>query len=410
MSKIIPILFLVLAFGEGAFGNSSYKERSFLYGVDNIQMPNDSLVLMNSLLVDYHVDYEIAFAIKNPNEICIALHKIGLVYLKLEQFDLATNYGWRLLNVAQKYKLDEYELFAYAMLYRVYKDSGKIKQSSNMYKDYQTKLSSIQEESIKQKIANPSNVLMTTVFKEEVIEGVAPSKKNRHPVNLSELKKEAKIFDVSYWLIILGSALILSWVLLKMKRRFSQQPVLLVNNPESAILDIEPTKIKKEFTDVKTPSKRLELPIEDQESQFLNSQKEKVVLDHVNKECIPKPTEFEILMEHISNLLSQKGTGFNLSVVGQFHHFSKSSYSGFLYIFESLAKNNPLPVNGKLDMEWIEVPKGIVINIRLEAFESVFNRDSFEEWGKKVFEKYHIIVKWMPNSVNHSTLIVKKYY
>ncbi len=136
------ILFFLLT-SLGSLANLNVPPK--LIGVDNVSLPNDSLMLMNSLLVDYHVDYDIAFATKNTNEIANSLHKIGLVYLRLKQLDLASNYGWRLLNVSEKYKLQNQTLFAYALLYKVNKEKGKSQIANSFLGKYNSLVSEISQ-------------------------------------------------------------------------------------------------------------------------------------------------------------------------------------------------------------------------------------------------------------------------
>ena len=132
-------LILIFSLGDVLIANTE-QEQVRLFGIDNILLPQDSLALMNSSLVDYHVDYDIALATSNHEEIASSLHKIGLVYYKLGQLDLATNYSWRLLNISNKYSLKKHTLYAYALLYKISLRNGQIQKANRFHQKYEETL------------------------------------------------------------------------------------------------------------------------------------------------------------------------------------------------------------------------------------------------------------------------------
>ena len=112
-----------------------------LIGVDNYILPNDTLVLMNHLLIDVQLDYDFAIESHDIPAITIALHQKALVYLKLNELELATNYAWRLFNLSNKYDLNEGKVYSYALLVRINQAKGDSVKESYFYNKYRTAIS-----------------------------------------------------------------------------------------------------------------------------------------------------------------------------------------------------------------------------------------------------------------------------
>ena len=381
MNKIVTILFLVLTSLGTSLGNSEPRNHGVLYGVDNVQLPNDSLVLMNSLLVDYQVDYDIALATKNPGQIVSSLHKIGLVYLKLGQFDLAANYGWRLLNVSNKYELGDYQLFAYALLYRVYKDSGKVIQANKMFNKYQNTLVNVQEELVFSQMENEIDVLKSESNLTEVKQG-PKEKLVSSPVTLADLEKEAKMFDASYVVVVGLIGIIGLWLLVRFKlTNHHKQVVPVFNVPDAPVLDVEHIEIKDELVEaelVVVVPEKVKAPVPDkvllQNDDSAKNKKVAVVPQKV------RLSNFQKLLDQTSELLSSREWKCNVSIMGKFKNFSDQSYSGILYILESLSQKESTQADKEIHLQWIEVPKGMVLNISFHHNLVVWNRKNFEEW------------------------------
>ncbi|MGK0285832.1 MAG: hypothetical protein ACI9GM_000874 [Salibacteraceae bacterium] len=217
MDKKILLVFVWVAFSLSGFSNESVNSnQTILLGVDNWSLPQDSMALMNSLLIDYQVDYDIAIALANPMEIANALHKVGLVYYHLGQYDLATNYSWRLLNVANKYNLTTNSLYAYAMLVKIHAVKGQNQKSKRYLQKYQQTLSLINQDSINMPfLADDGYQVLDTQQDSVSVIDENPVIVVASKVALKDLEVKSGMLDQKvWWFIVLGLvlfSLLLAW-------------------------------------------------------------------------------------------------------------------------------------------------------------------------------------------------------
>lgn len=255
-SKHRPFIYIFFFLLTALSSQANLNAPPQLIGVDNVTLPNDSLMLMNSLLVDYHVDYDIAITTKNTNEIANSLHKIGLVYLRLEQLDLASNYAWRLLNVSEKYALKNQTLFAYALLYKVNKKKGSLSKANSFLRKYNESFSKINETDLQNTwngVLIENRSINLGLAKEELIETeeIKPD-----AISLSVLENEASFVKKPIMYMLITAFMIVLLLLWKGNVMFTKNVYHFSDagnqkeTDKASIIEIEPVKEMVQETSV----------------------------------------------------------------------------------------------------------------------------------------------------------------
>lgn len=331
-SFIYIFFFLLTALSSQANLNAPPQ----LIGVDNVTLPNDSLMLMNSLLVDYHVDYDIAITTKNTNEIANSLHKIGLVYLRLEQLDLASNYAWRLLNVSEKYALKNQTLFAYALLYKVNKQKGSLSKANSFLRKYNESFSKINEVDLQNTwngvlIENRSKNL--DLAKEELIDTreVKPE-----AIKLSEIEHEASFVKkpmVYIWIAAFMLTLIFLWkgnvIFTKNVYHFSDAGNQK-GKAQASVIEIEPVKEisilgggekKQEVLQPQVNEEVMQVNKEELEIKTLTKKEDVIVLKREDRKT-EKPNWLMELEKKVTSISDRTDVKLSMTSVGLFSQLS----------------------------------------------------------------------------------------
>lgn len=191
------------------------EKQLHLFGIDNLQFPNDSLLLMNSLLIDYQVDFDIAVDKANPKDIAISLHKIGLVYYHLKEYDLATNYSWRLLNVSKKHKFSSQTMFGYALLYRISlakEDTIRANKFYTKYLDIYNSESFAEVDDMEQYVDNMDIESSDAIAAEPISHEISDVPER---IALNKLEEESSLVNTNYFLItitlVVFMLILLAW-------------------------------------------------------------------------------------------------------------------------------------------------------------------------------------------------------
>jgi hypothetical protein len=197
-------------------------------GVDNIKLPQDTLQLMNSNLLDYHVEYDISYTQKNYKKVAESLHKISLSYYQLGDFDLAKNYAWRLKNVSSKYSFSKNELYANALLYKINVKQGNellAKRFLDEYKLLLTGLSDLESEVELGSLSENEKSITN-----EVDDVSNEEKKNVESQRFKKFQK-AMLLDSKYylWLTIVVVLSILTFTIYRTKMRNNLHYVQIVD-------------------------------------------------------------------------------------------------------------------------------------------------------------------------------------
>ena len=223
MRKLIfIILFIVFTIASMANTESLGAKNARLMGVDNYELTTDTLALMNSYLIDYQVDYDIYLAQGDFEGVANSLHSISLVYYTLNQMDLASNYAWRLSNVADKHGLKKQKLFSFALLSRINEKLGKPLIAKRFLGYYSNLLAEISSDSFNNKVIIgeiESNNLSDTEPK--FITGDSELVKAGLPKSNPDSVQEASfIYGNSYWYgIALMMVVLMTFILVKLKSK-----------------------------------------------------------------------------------------------------------------------------------------------------------------------------------------------
>ena len=63
-----------------------------------------------------------------------------------------------------------------------------------------------------------------------------------------------------------------------------------------------------------------------------------------------------------------------------------------------------------LNVQWTEVPKGMVVHVIFQEGNLEWRRSNFQEWCRGISDTYQIMVSRIPNANGQLTLVLKKYY
>ncbi|MGB0806559.1 MAG: tetratricopeptide repeat protein [Salibacteraceae bacterium] len=225
----LAIFIASVGFNSMCAAESSVINKLHLVGIDDVEFPNDSSMLMNSLLIDYQVDYDIALANSQPKNIAISLHKIGLVYYHLQEYDLATNYAWRLLNVSNKHNFKSQILFGYALLYRINIEQGDLKKAKLFYAKYEN----LFDQSSPQEYARQpvfSNLEIEDEKPEEVEIEKVDSTSALPAVVIDEVKVKTSAIEFNYFVFSLALILVIIGLLVWKKGILFQRNVIVLSD------------------------------------------------------------------------------------------------------------------------------------------------------------------------------------
>ena len=223
-----------------------------LIGVDNYILPTDTLVLMNHLLIDVQLDYDFAIESRDIPSIMIALHQKALVYLKLNELELATNYAWRLFNLSNKYDLNEGKLYSYALLVRINQAKGNRDKESYFYNEYRVAIRDFDTGVIAKpiEIGFPQD---ETILKKEPLHENTLGKNSQKHVLEDVPENEAGFYgNKQYGLAVLIIGFVLLTFLFFDSKRNSNTQLILVNKV------IPPTNQIQLSSHIKVKNKPLE--------------------------------------------------------------------------------------------------------------------------------------------------------
>tara|TARA_R110002050_G_scaffold286088_1_gene436064 strand:- start:1100 stop:2443 length:1344 start_codon:yes stop_codon:yes gene_type:complete len=229
-----------------AIESNSIEQQEMLLGVDNYVITGDTLQLMNVLMLDYQVEYEACLANKNYVGVTNSLHKIALLYYKMHQLDLATNYSWRMRNVAEKFHLKEQELFALALLARISEEKGELKLAIKYLKNYNSMLKDMQPQlgSIAHNLDTLGFVsvpLTDSLVNDSNSENQVGNDVKDSPIEIQQGNLSA--FQIKYmgWVVFVVGILILGfWVNRMQKQPKTLNPILISDFHTDKLLDVVP--------------------------------------------------------------------------------------------------------------------------------------------------------------------------
>lgn len=224
---VFMLLFLVFsATAEDAQLTDKSSEK--IIGVDNFIFSSDSSDLLNSTLIDFQVEYDIAFAQKDFVGVAKSLHKISLVYFHLNKLNLASTYAWRSNNVAKKHGLNKEELNAYAILFKINEQQGNVKQAKQLKDKYYAKLSEI---AISPEVSNYAvqKPQMASITPEDTQEDALPLSDMAltEPEKIQPNQNEASV-NLPYWMIggVVVTLFVIAGIALLFIRRTKQKVVI----------------------------------------------------------------------------------------------------------------------------------------------------------------------------------------